>query len=67
MKSQVERPDGWYLLIEPNGLAAGRLHVGRFAEAICKHGVGHHKGIHGCDGCCVTCPEEIWSKVTEDT
>lgn len=21
-------------------------------EDICKHGVGHEEGIHGCDGCC---------------
>jgi hypothetical protein len=28
------------------------MHRGSFAEAICPHGVGHHKGIHGCDGCC---------------
>ena len=35
-------------------------------EAVCKHSVGHHKGIHGCDGCCENVPEDIWSKVTED-
>ena len=42
------------------------MHPGRFVEAICFHGVGHHKGRHGCDGCCGRCPEEIWEKVSED-
>lgn len=42
------------------------MHPGRFVEAICAHGVGHHKGTHGCDGCCRNVPEEIWSKVSED-
>ena len=22
-------------------------------EDTCPHGIGHDKGIHGCDGCCV--------------
>lgn len=35
-------------------------------EAICPHGIGHHKGIHGCDGCCQKCPKKIWDKVTDD-
>lgn len=42
------------------------IHKGPFFEAICPHGVGHHKGIHGCDGCCATAPKKIWSKVSED-
>lgn len=21
-------------------------------ELLCEHGVGHEKGVHGCDGCC---------------
>ena len=35
-------------------------------EAICAHGTGHHKGVHGCDGCCKYAPKELWDKVTED-
>ena len=40
-------------------------------EAICPHGVGHHKGVHGCHGedgksCCESCPKEIWDKVSKD-
>lgn len=47
------------------------MHRGRFVEAICPHGIGHHKGVHGCDGCCFDIsktppPEDIWSQVTED-
>ena len=42
------------------------MHSDGFKEAICQHGIGHHKGIHGCDGCCKSCPKEIWSQVTED-
>ena len=42
--------------IRPNGLI----------EAICPHGVGHHKGIHGCDGCCKDAPYYFWNKVTEE-
>lgn len=34
-------------------------------EAVCSHGVGHHKGVHGCDGCCPA-PDELWDKVTDD-
>ena len=30
------------------------------------HGVGHHKGVHGCDGCCANAPKAIWDEVTED-
>lgn len=35
-------------------------------EAICPHGVGHHLGIHGCDGCCKTIPKEFRNQVTKD-
>ncbi len=21
-------------------------------EWVCDHGIGHHRGVHGCDGCC---------------
>lgn len=48
------------------------IHDNPFFEAICPHGVGHHKGVHGChagdDGksCCSSCPPEIWDKVTKD-
>lgn len=42
------------------------MHKNPFYEAICSHGIGHHKGVHGCDGCCADAPEEIWNKVTED-
>lgn len=35
-------------------------------EVICPHGVGHHKGIHGCDGCCDKAPKALWKKVTKD-
>ena len=46
-----------------------------FVEAICPHGVGHHKGVHGCHmskktyghGCCYDAPEELWSTVTKDS
>lgn len=42
------------------------MHASPFFEAICPHFVGHHKGSHGCDGCCKNCPKHIWDKVTED-
>lgn len=42
------------------------IHRYPFVEAICEHGVGHHKGVHGCDGCCSNVPEEIWEAVTDD-
>lgn len=57
-----EENKGWDLSVQ-----YGRdMHPGRFVEAICEHGVGHHKGIHGCCGCCARCPPEIWEKVSED-
>jgi hypothetical protein len=42
------------------------IHDNPFTEAICEHGVGHHKGIHGCDGCCHYWPPEISNKVSKD-
>lgn len=42
------------------------MHPGRFVEAICGHGIGHHKGVHGCDGCCSDVPEDIWEQVSTD-
>lgn len=47
------------------------MHATPFFEAICPHGVGHHKGVHGCDvvdgkGCCANAPKEIWDKVSID-
>lgn len=51
---------GWYVLPQ-----YGRdMHPGRFVEAICPHGVGHHVGVHGCDGCCAHPPKEIWKHVS---
>lgn len=35
-------------------------------EALCDHGVGHHRGIHGCDGCCRDWPEEVAQETTKD-
>lgn len=40
------------------------IHGSDFVEAFCEHGTGHHKGVHGCDGCCADWPEEISQKVT---
>lgn len=42
------------------------IHNNPFYEAICPHGIGHHKGIHGCDGCCQKAPKEIWDRVTKE-
>lgn len=42
------------------------MHNYIFDEAICPHGIGHHKGVHGCDGCCANAPKEIWDKVSKD-
>lgn len=40
---------------------------GRMTEWICPHGIGHHNGAHGCDGCCGL-PEnkEIMDKTTKE-
>lgn len=37
-----------------------------FVEVLCEHGIGHHKGVHGCDGCCADVPDHIWEQVTND-
>lgn len=42
------------------------MHNSPFVEAICEHGVGHHKGVHGCDGCCSTWPLYVSQEVSED-
>lgn len=42
------------------------MHAAGFVEAMCPHGIGHHKGVHGCDGCCVAAPKDIWAKVTDE-
>lgn len=42
------------------------MHGRGFTEWMCSHGIGHHKGIHGCDGCCNNAPTELWDKVTQD-
>lgn len=42
------------------------MHARGFTEAICEHGIGHHKGVHGCDGCCATWPKYVSDKVTTD-
>lgn len=42
------------------------IHGTAFVEAICEHGIGHHNGIHGCDGCCIECPMHLWEKVSKD-
>ena len=42
------------------------IHSSTFIEAVCEHGVGHHWGVHGCDGCCAKWPKEISDKVSKD-
>ncbi len=42
------------------------IHGSNFVEAICAHGVGHHRGIHGCDGCCDDMPIVLLNKTTKD-
>lgn len=37
---------------------------GRRTEWICPHGIGHHMGVHGCDGCCANEPK--MEKTTKD-
>lgn len=58
-----ERPDGWSLTPPQN---YRDMHGAGFVEAICEHGIGHHKGVHGCDGCCKDMPKELLDKVSED-
>jgi DNA-binding XRE family transcriptional regulator len=68
-KWQYEELQGWQLSHQ-----LGRdMHSGIFVEVICPHGVGHHKGIHGCHftdeshtlTCCSNCPPQLWEKVTK--
>jgi hypothetical protein len=59
--ARIENSGGWHLTVQYDR----DIHAGRFVEAICFHDVGHHKGVHGCGGCCPA-PKEIWDKVTED-
>lgn len=37
---------------------------GKRTEWICPHGIGHHRGVHGCDGCCANEPK--MKETTED-
>lgn len=56
------KPDEWKLSVQ-----FGRdMHPGQFVEAFCAHGIGHHKGVHGCDGCCRNWPKSISDQVTKD-
>lgn len=57
------RPDEWKLTGPQNHRD---MHSAGFIEAVCAHGIGHHNGVHGCDGCCSDVPPEIWEKVTTD-
>lgn len=52
------RSDGWSLHERTFDMAK--------IEAICPHGIGHHQGIHGCDGCCGAMPEDLKDQVTKD-
>lgn len=38
-----------------------------FIEAVCEHDVGHHRGIHGCDGCCADWPKEVEEATTKES
>lgn len=42
------------------------IHGFDFVEAICAHGIGHHNGSHGCDGCCFSWPDEIRDATTKE-
>lgn len=53
----------WELSAPQNGRD---MHNAGFVEALCPHGIGHHMGVHGCDGCCAHAPIEIWEKVSQD-
>ncbi len=56
MDDAPESPDmKWYI-----HRRSGRV------EAICEHEVGHHNGVHGCDGCCAQMPDEMRTKVSRD-
>ncbi len=59
---KITKPEEWKLSPQE-----GRdMHPGTFVEAICAHGIGHHYGVHGCDGCCFDMPDDIASQVTKD-
>lgn len=56
------KPDKWKLERQ-----VGRdMHDYIFNEAICEHRIGHHKGVHGCDGCCANWPKDVSDFVSED-
>ena len=56
------KPENWKLSSQ-----IGRdMYNGVFVEAICEHGIGHHWGVHGCDGCCANWPKEISYKVSKE-
>lgn len=55
------KPEEWKLTHPQN---YRDMHASGFVEAICAHGIGHHNGVHGCDGCCANMPEEIKSQIT---
>jgi len=42
------------------------IHNSIFIEAICYHGIGHHRGVHGCDGCCGSWPKEVALQTTKE-
>ncbi len=59
---KTTKPEEWKLLPQ-----TGRdIHSGIFVEALCAHGVGHHNGTHGCDGCCSDMPKDILKQVSKD-
>lgn len=59
---RTTKPENWKLSSQ-----LGRdMHSGTFVEATCEHGVGHHRGTHGCDGCCFDMPEDIKNQTTQD-
>jgi hypothetical protein len=57
-KTKVLKEEGKWTLHE-------RFFDSHRIEAICPHGVGHHKGTHGCDGCCSNPPKDLWKKVSK--
>lgn len=59
-------PEKWTIRKRFSDIRSGGL-----VEAICPHGIGHHRGVHGChmkdgtlESCCSTCPKEIWEQTT---
>ena len=56
------KPENWRLSRQ-----IGRdMHRRLFIEAICEHGIGHHNGVHGCDGCCSDMPKELEEQLSKD-